>query len=87
MCEYIHVHVQHMLDRQGELEANRAGRARAAAIQPQPAWFNHFGFSELEEQEWMARRLAAIENISLAVILVNYDETVVNYLEHYFNGQ
>ena len=35
----------------------------------------------------MARRLAAIENISLAVILVNYDETVVNYLEHYFNGQ
>ena len=74
-----------MLDRQGELEANRAGRARAAAIQP--AWFNYFGFSELEEREWMARRLAAIENISLAVILVNYDDTVVNYLEHYFNGE
>ena len=39
----------------------------------------------------MARRLAAIENISLAVILVNYDAgnrlCIVNYLEHYFNGQ
>ena len=29
----------------------------------------------------MARRLAAIEDISLAVILVNYDETVVNFLD------
>ena len=67
MYEYIHVHVQHMLDRQGELEANRAGRARAAAIQP--ALFNYFGFSELEEREWMARRLAAIEDISLLVVV------------------
>ena len=50
MYEHIYTFTKHMLDRQGELEANRAGRARAAAIQP--AWFIYFGFSELEEWEW-----------------------------------
>ena len=45
-----------MLDRQGELEANPAGRARAAAIQS--AWFNYFGFSELE-----ARLFHSIETL------------------------
>ena len=40
-CTSTYTFTYYMLDRQGELEANRAGRARAAI---QPAWFNYFGF-------------------------------------------
>ena len=65
---YLHVHVTHAGSSGGgggggrRLKANRAGRARAAAIQP--AWFNYFVFfSELEEWEWLARRLAALEHV------------------------